>query len=74
MYFAPVEVLALSRMYKALRRILMTKSAEYIWKQARLNLDGFPDCPGDLNEAQYASFVFGAFCDVRSMGLYSSIL
>ncbi|KAG6839428.1 hypothetical protein C0991_002625, partial [Blastosporella zonata] len=50
MYLNPVEVLHLSRMCKSLRRILMVKSAEFIWRQARLNLEGFPDCPEDLNE------------------------
>ncbi|KAG6871945.1 hypothetical protein C0995_014666 [Termitomyces sp. Mi166 len=63
MYLTPIEVLSLSRLCKTLRRILMTKSAECIWKQARLNLDDFPDCPNDLNEAQFANLVFGAHCD-----------
>ena len=65
MYLTSVELLALSRMFKALRGILMTKSVRYIWKQARLNLNDFPDCPDDLNEVQFASLVFGTFCDVR---------
>ncbi|KAG6897861.1 hypothetical protein C0992_009999 [Termitomyces sp. T32_za158] len=63
MYLTPVEVLSLSRMCKALRRILMTKTAEYVWKQARLNLDDFPDCPDDLNEPQFANFIFSSLCN-----------
>ncbi|KAH0580667.1 hypothetical protein H2248_002157 [Termitomyces sp. 'cryptogamus'] len=63
MYLTPVEVLSLSRMCKSLRRILISKLAECIWKQARLNLDDFPDCPDDINEVQFANLIFGAFCD-----------
>ncbi|KAG6897864.1 hypothetical protein C0992_010002 [Termitomyces sp. T32_za158] len=63
MYLTPVEVLSLSRMCKALRRILMTKTAEYVWKQARLNLDDFPDCPDDLNEPQFANFIFSSLSE-----------
>ncbi|KAG6886638.1 hypothetical protein C0992_003030 [Termitomyces sp. T32_za158] len=63
MYLTPVEVLSLSRMCKALRRILMTKTAEYVWKQARLNLEDFPDCPDDLNEPQFANFIFSSLCN-----------
>ncbi|KAG6835034.1 hypothetical protein H0H93_005457 [Arthromyces matolae] len=65
MYLTSVEVLHLSRTCKALRRILMTKSAECVWKQARYNLDDFPDRLDDLNEPQLAAFVFSALCDVR---------
>ncbi|KAG6895534.1 hypothetical protein C0992_000790 [Termitomyces sp. T32_za158] len=64
MYLTPVEILSLSRISKALRRILMTQTAEYVWKQARLNLDDFPDCPDDLNEPQFANLIFAALCDV----------
>ncbi|KAG6846916.1 hypothetical protein H0H93_011147 [Arthromyces matolae] len=41
--------------------------AECVWKQARWNLDDFPDRLDidDLNEAQLAAFVFSALCDVR---------
>ncbi|KAG6918018.1 hypothetical protein DXG01_016870 [Tephrocybe rancida] len=45
MYLNPVEVLYLSRMCK-----ILSKSAEFIWRQARLNHDEFPECPDDLNE------------------------
>ncbi|KAG6876418.1 hypothetical protein C0993_003265, partial [Termitomyces sp. T159_Od127] len=64
MYLTPGELLSLSRMCKALRCILMTKSAENIWKQARLNLDDeLPDCPDDLNEVQFANLIFTPLCD-----------
>ncbi|KAG6895532.1 hypothetical protein C0992_000788 [Termitomyces sp. T32_za158] len=63
MYLTPVEILSLSRACKSLRRTLMTKTAEYVWKQARLNLDDFPDCPDDLAEPQFANLIFAALCD-----------
>ncbi|KAG6818638.1 hypothetical protein H0H93_003247 [Arthromyces matolae] len=63
MYLTSVEILHLSRTCKNLRRVLMTSSVEYIWKQARINLDDdFPECPEDLNEAQLAAFVFDGLC------------
>ncbi|KAG6895533.1 hypothetical protein C0992_000789 [Termitomyces sp. T32_za158] len=64
MYLTPVEILSLSRACKSLRQILMTKKAGYVWKQARINLDDFPDCPDDLNEPQFANLIFAALCDV----------
>ncbi|KNZ78863.1 hypothetical protein J132_09547 [Termitomyces sp. J132] len=66
MHLTPLEVLHLSRMCKALRRILMVKSAEFIWKQARFNLDNFPHCPEDLNEVQFACLMFDNHCDYCS--------
>ncbi|KAG6863856.1 hypothetical protein C0993_010128 [Termitomyces sp. T159_Od127] len=64
MYLTSGELLSLSRMCKALRRMLMTKSAEKMWKQARLNLDDeLPECPDDLNEVQFANLIFTPLCD-----------
>ncbi|KAG6848641.1 hypothetical protein H0H93_015295 [Arthromyces matolae] len=70
MYLTSADILHLSRTCKALRRLLMTKEAEYVWKQARNNLDDFPECiPDDLNEVQLAAIVFDGLCDV-SPGIY----
>ncbi|KAG6835068.1 hypothetical protein H0H93_005110, partial [Arthromyces matolae] len=64
MYLTSADILHLSRTCKALRRLLMTKEAEYVWKQARNNLDDFPECiPDDLNEVQLAAIVFDGLCD-----------
>ncbi|KAG6835035.1 hypothetical protein H0H93_005458, partial [Arthromyces matolae] len=79
MYLTSIEMLHLSRTCTSLRRIVMTKSAEYVWKQARINLRPTPnedvlwpripriDCPRDLNEAQLAAFLFGELCDNTSL-------
>lgn len=37
------------------------------WVAARSNVEDLPDCPDDLNEAKYASLVFGAECWVRDV-------
>ncbi|KAG6852697.1 hypothetical protein C0991_009843 [Blastosporella zonata] len=77
MHLNPAEVLHLSRTCKSLRHMLMAKSAEFIWRQARLNLEGFPDCPEDLNEPQYACLMFDATCNevaLLDMGQPSTLL
>jgi hypothetical protein len=43
----------------------MRRSAISIWKEARTNVEGFPDCPCDLTEPQYANLAFFAYCHVR---------
>lgn len=35
-----------------------------IWKRARSQFDGLPDCPDDLSEPQYAELLFGKACTV----------
>lgn len=40
----------------------MSRSSRTIWKNARSNVEGLPDCPGDLSEPQYASLLFEHIC------------
>ncbi|KAG6848179.1 hypothetical protein H0H93_002640 [Arthromyces matolae] len=69
MHLTPVDILHVSQTCKAFRQMLISKSAEFIWKQARMNLDdGFPDCPADLNEAHIVTkkrdlILYGQFGD-----------
>ncbi|KAF5386603.1 hypothetical protein D9615_001939 [Tricholomella constricta] len=63
LYLCPLDILRLSRMSKALSHILMTRNVEFIWRQARLNLEGLPECPVDLNEYQYAKLMFDPTCN-----------
>ncbi|KAJ7685466.1 hypothetical protein DFH06DRAFT_43974 [Mycena polygramma] len=60
----PADLLHLSMSSKALRDILLRKSAAFLWKQAFLNIrsDAPPSCPEDLNEAQYANLLWGKHC------------
>jgi hypothetical protein len=43
----------------------MSRTSRTIWKNARSNVEGLPDCPGDLSEPQYASLLFEHVCQVR---------
>ncbi|KAG7452375.1 uncharacterized protein BT62DRAFT_990614 [Guyanagaster necrorhizus] len=58
----PLDLLQLSRTSKQLRHLLLQDSARSVWKTARSNVDGLPDIPPDLNEAQYAQLLFGTYC------------
>lgn len=60
----PVDVLQLARTTKALRDILMRRSALSVWKYALGNVEGLPDCPSDLAEPQWAALVFDTLCHV----------
>ncbi|KAF8810070.1 hypothetical protein BYT27DRAFT_7186928 [Phlegmacium glaucopus] len=58
----PSDLLRLARTTKELRHALMSRTSRTIWKNARSNLEGLPDCPGDLSEPQYASLLFEHIC------------
>lgn len=58
----PLDVLNLARTTKALRGILMQRSAVSVWKQACANISGFPPCPEDLTEPQFINLAFGKQC------------
>ena len=44
----------------------MDKSSAFVWKTARRQVNGLPDCPVDLTEPEYANLVFYARCHVRT--------
>ena len=44
----------------------MDKSSAFVWKTARRQAKGLPDCPLDLTEPEYANLVFYARCHVRT--------
>ncbi|KAF8181619.1 hypothetical protein BJ912DRAFT_608613 [Pholiota molesta] len=58
----PLDLLHISHATKALRAILMSRSSVSVWRSARSNVIGLPDCPDDLNEPQYATLVFVPRC------------
>ncbi|KAF8211884.1 hypothetical protein K438DRAFT_1928179 [Mycena galopus ATCC 62051] len=59
----PPDVLNLARTTKALRNILMSRSARSsIWKSAFLNDPDLPGLPEGLNEPQYANLAFSPHC------------
>ncbi|KAG6382012.1 hypothetical protein JVT61DRAFT_643 [Boletus reticuloceps] len=61
-YLHPKNLLSLSRTCKSLREVLMDKSSTFVWKTARRQVDGLPDCPPDLTEQEYADLLFDARC------------
>ncbi|KAF8141420.1 hypothetical protein EV363DRAFT_1204107 [Boletus edulis] len=61
-YIHPLDLLNLARTCKSLRELLMDKSSEFVWKTARRQVRGLPDCPADLTEPEYANLVFHARC------------
>ncbi|KAJ3906890.1 hypothetical protein F5879DRAFT_763267, partial [Lentinula edodes] len=63
-YLDPRDLLHLSRTSKGLRNILMSKTTESTWRICRLNIDGLPPLPSDLNEPQYARLMFDSYCHV----------
>lgn len=44
----------------------MDKSSAFVWRRARRQVRGLPDCPADLTEPEYANLVFYARCHVRT--------
>ncbi|KAH0829105.1 hypothetical protein J3R83DRAFT_2571 [Lanmaoa asiatica] len=61
-YIHPIDLLNLARTCKSLRALLMDKSSVFVWKSARRQVKGLPDCPPDLTEPEYANLVFYARC------------
>ncbi|KAG8958403.1 hypothetical protein FRC03_009171 [Tulasnella sp. 419] len=61
----PIDLLHLSWSSKGLRSILMSKSAQYIWRAARESqLPTLPPCPHDLTEPWYTALLFSAACQL----------
>ncbi|PIL27813.1 hypothetical protein GSI_10967 [Ganoderma sinense ZZ0214-1] len=58
----PVDVLNLSRSCKSIHNFLHQASSKFVWKAARANVQGLPDCPKWLSEPQFASLCFEDFC------------
>lgn len=65
----PMDMLNLARTSKVFRRFLMTRTAVRLWKAARMNVDGLPDCPPHLSEPKYADLVFDTRCQVEISSL-----
>ncbi|THU81852.1 hypothetical protein K435DRAFT_872896 [Dendrothele bispora CBS 962.96] len=63
-YLEPLDILRLSRTSRDLRNLLTTRSSECVWRSARLNIEGLPPLPPDLNEIRYANLMFDTTCQV----------
>ena len=69
----PLDILQLSRVSKHFRSLFMASTSRHIWVAARRNIPGLPDCPPDLNEAQYAYLLFEKVCFVCSVRIPVSL-
>ncbi|KAF8996615.1 hypothetical protein BDQ17DRAFT_1544664 [Cyathus striatus] len=58
----PLDLVHLTRMSKSLRNFLIWPSASIVWKRARSNLDGLPECPNGMSERGYAALLFETHC------------
>ena len=60
----PLDLLHLARTTKPFRRVLMHRSAISVWKEARSNVDGLPECHPSMSEPAYANLAFDSHCHV----------
>jgi hypothetical protein len=53
----------------------MTRSAVSVWRKSFVNVPYLspPECPGDLNEPQYAELIYGKACTVSRPLLSSNL-
>ncbi|KAF8607574.1 hypothetical protein BDV93DRAFT_272896 [Ceratobasidium sp. AG-I] len=58
----PGDILALARVNKFLRRLLMHRSAAHIWRSTEKNVEMLPPCPRHLSHPRYAALVFTNNC------------
>ena len=72
-YLHPMDLLTLARTYKQLRNILMTKHSKAVWRIARGNIEGLPDCPVHLSEPAYANLAFDPHCHVRFLSIFADV-
>ncbi|RPD67471.1 hypothetical protein L226DRAFT_136938 [Lentinus tigrinus ALCF2SS1-7] len=61
-WLRPLDLIHLSRTSKFFRSILLSRKNECLWKEARMNVPGLPDCPPTLSEPRYAAFLFDQYC------------
>ncbi len=69
----PLDVIHLSRSSRFFRTMLMSKNNALLWKAARQNVPGLPDCPQVLAEPRYAAFLFDQYCFVGSSTVFSDL-
>ncbi|KAI0725253.1 hypothetical protein C8Q72DRAFT_785851, partial [Fomitopsis betulina] len=58
----PRDLLNLARTTKPFRKLLISRSSATLWRAARANVPGLPDCPPHLSEPAYADLCFSSLC------------
>jgi hypothetical protein len=60
----PLDLLRLSRASRHFARMFLRKDNRHAWLASRRTVEGLPDCPSDISEAQYAHLLFESVCSV----------
>lgn len=63
-HLLPGDLLHMARSTKIFRALLMQRSSATIWRAARGNVPGLPECPDEMSEPAYANLVFTTNCHV----------
>ncbi|KAF8173611.1 hypothetical protein BJ912DRAFT_886121, partial [Pholiota molesta] len=58
----PLDLLRLSRASRHFARMFLRKHNRHAWLASRRTVEGLPDCPSDISEAQYAHLLFESVC------------
>ncbi|KAH9839225.1 uncharacterized protein C8Q71DRAFT_855858 [Rhodofomes roseus] len=61
-HLEPRDLLNLARTTKPFRAFLLSRNSATMWKAARVNVEGLPDCPPRLSEPAYANLAFFPYC------------
>ncbi|KAG1799737.1 uncharacterized protein HD556DRAFT_1344524 [Suillus plorans] len=63
-FLEPVDLLHLFHAHTAFHKVLSSNHAVSVWKAARVNRGGVPDCMPGMSEAEWADLLFGGSdCD-----------
>ncbi|KAI0721707.1 hypothetical protein C8T65DRAFT_800234 [Cerioporus squamosus] len=62
----PKDLLNMSRASRDFRSFLLNRTNAGLWRAARSNVPGLPDCPPFLSEPAYANLVFSFQCHVST--------
>lgn len=61
-HIEPMDLLNLARTSKPFRELLLHRSAASLWKQARQNVPGLPECPPFMSEPAFINLCFDSHC------------
>ncbi|THU94523.1 hypothetical protein K435DRAFT_839841 [Dendrothele bispora CBS 962.96] len=70
----PIDILSLSRTSPELYSTLNNPSSLLVWRNARLNVEGLPSPPPDLNEIQYITLAFDRYCHACGRGNCDNVI
>ncbi|KAH8107194.1 hypothetical protein BXZ70DRAFT_916735 [Cristinia sonorae] len=73
-HLSPLDLVHLARTSKDFRKFILHKSASGIWKAARSNIEGLPECPPYMSEPAYANLMFSPHCHYCLSGNIQNII